>query len=411
MIIEQIVSQHAEESAFLWLLRDQAVRAPHYTLEDIAALEQRIQAHLDGLRVAGTAAWSLCEEGLQQAEAGEVFAAACLALEASEEAWLSRVLETVVAAPESIRGLVSALGWVPKQRLQGLVVHWLESQESLYRLLGISACAIQRVDCGAYLQHALDDPEPGIRARALRSVGEIGRLDLLPTLGEHLEDEDGASRFWAAWSSTLLGSGDGIQVLQRQVEEAGDRKGAALAIVLRAMEREAAMRGVGSLSGDAAFQRLVVQAAGIIGDPVTVPWLIHQMETPALARVAGESFSLITGVDIAYQDLEGDWPDGFEAGPTERAEDEDVAMDPDEDLPWPDPAATAAWWSEHHDRYPAGQRLLCGRPVSPGVCVEVLQQGYQRQRRAAALELALSSPDRALFNTSAPAWKQQRSPQ
>ena len=41
------------------------------------------------------------------------------------------------------------------------------------------------------------------------------------------------------------------------------------------------------------------------------------------------------GVDLAYQDLEGDWPEGFHAGPTENREDEDIAMDPDEDLPWP----------------------------------------------------------------------------
>lgn len=46
---------------------------------------------------------------------------------------------------------------------------------------------------------------------------------------------------------------------------------------------------------------------------------------------------VITIVDIAYDDLEGEWPEGFEAGPTENSEDEDVAMDPDEDLPCAEP--------------------------------------------------------------------------
>ena len=27
---------------------------------------------------------------------------------------------------------------------------------------------------------------------------------------------------------------------------------------------------------------------------------------------------MITGVDITYEDLEGEWPEGFEAGPTEN---------------------------------------------------------------------------------------------
>jgi len=57
------------------------------------------------------------------------------------------------------------------------------------------------------------------------------------------------------------------------------------------------------------------------------------MTIPELARVAGEAFTMITGVDIAYEDLEGAWPEGFVAGPTEDPEDENVAMDPDEDLP------------------------------------------------------------------------------
>ena len=61
--------------------------------------------------------------------------------------------------------------------------------------------------------------------------------------------------------------------------------------------------------------------------PVSIPWLIEKMKRPELARVAGEAFSLITGVDLAYDDLEGDWPEGFETGPTENPEDEDVAVD------------------------------------------------------------------------------------
>ena len=73
--------------------------------------------------------------------------------------------------------------------------------------------------------------------------------------------------------------------------------------------------------------------AGAIGDPAFIPWVIEQMTTPALARVAGESFTMITGVDIAYEDLEGERPDGFESGPTEDPEDENVEMDPDENFP------------------------------------------------------------------------------
>jgi hypothetical protein len=63
MIIEHILSQHAEEAAFLWILRDAAIREPHYDLADLNELEARISAHLDGLHVAGEAVWPFCEAG------------------------------------------------------------------------------------------------------------------------------------------------------------------------------------------------------------------------------------------------------------------------------------------------------------------------------------------------------------
>ena len=59
-IIPEIVTQHAEEAAFLWLLRDGAVRVPHYQLPDLAKLDGRVEAHLDGLRVNGDPGWEIC---------------------------------------------------------------------------------------------------------------------------------------------------------------------------------------------------------------------------------------------------------------------------------------------------------------------------------------------------------------
>jgi len=45
-IILDIVSQHAEEAAFLWLLRSNAIYQPHYALKDLAKLDDRVEAHL-----------------------------------------------------------------------------------------------------------------------------------------------------------------------------------------------------------------------------------------------------------------------------------------------------------------------------------------------------------------------------
>ncbi|HEY5911072.1 MAG TPA: hypothetical protein VJA21_10760, partial [Verrucomicrobiae bacterium] len=79
MINEVVVEQHAEEAAFLWTQRDRAVAAPNYRLKDLARLDERVEAHLDGLRIAGQFGWQLCQKALQEPGPGEVFAAAVLA--------------------------------------------------------------------------------------------------------------------------------------------------------------------------------------------------------------------------------------------------------------------------------------------------------------------------------------------
>src|SRR5947208_9541130 len=107
--IEVIVTQHAEEAAFLWLLRDAAVHAPHYALKDLARLDERVEAHLDGLRVAGDFAWKICVKGLEEGAAGEVFAAAGLAFDSGNDEHIQIVVKAGTATAEKARGLVSAL--------------------------------------------------------------------------------------------------------------------------------------------------------------------------------------------------------------------------------------------------------------------------------------------------------------
>lgn len=52
-VITEIVSQHAEEAAFLWLLRSNAIRQPHYALKDLVKLDERVEAHLDAVPATG----------------------------------------------------------------------------------------------------------------------------------------------------------------------------------------------------------------------------------------------------------------------------------------------------------------------------------------------------------------------
>ena len=135
--------------------------------------------------------------------------------------------------------------------------------------------------------------------------------------------------------------------------------------------------------------RTAVKGYGTMGNPGNIPKLLQMVDDPDLDRPSGEAVSMITGVNLAYEDLDTDAPEGFEAGPTEDPEDENVDLDPDEDLPWPDPALVAQWWNENKNRFQVNARYLAGQPVESKQLIHVLKTGYQRWRIAAAVELWL----------------------
>jgi len=153
--------------------------------------------------------------------------------------------------------------------------------------------------------------------------------------------------------------------------------------------------------------RSVLIGTGITGDPIYISTLLRHMSIPEFARVAGEAFCLITGLNLESNGLITDSPENFEAGPTENPEDEDVAMDPDEHLPWPDAEMVKNWWEKNQNLFQAGARYLLGKPISQNHCVEVLKTAGQRQRVAASFEMALMQPSTPLFQIIAPAARQK----
>jgi uncharacterized protein (TIGR02270 family) len=144
----------------------------------------------------------------------------------------------------------------------------------------------------------------------------------------------------------------------------------------------------------------------VVGDPVAVPWLIERVNEPTLARRAGEAVTMITGVDIEDLHLDGEPPEGFESGPTDNPEEEDVSVDADSDLPWADPEKISAWWKENAGSFKGGSRHLLGKPVSAETAREVLNTGRQRVRACAAVELVMLEPGKPLVEVREPGYRQ-----
>ena len=405
-IIEAIVAQHAEEAAFQWLLRNDAIGAPHYSLSDLAHLDDRIAAHLDGLRLAGDAGWEICRRELQWQEPGELFTASVLAFESGQTAHIEAVAEAAAESPAAAPGLASALAWLPYETARPHLEKLLQSEVPLLRRLGLAVAALHRAerhyaDFGPTLESALREVDPTVTPRALRAAGELGRLELLSPCQALLTSDNNEIRFWAAWATTVLGDKTATSMLTAIASEGGPRAEYACTTAVRAMAPKQARHWQRQLVDQTDNRRLAVLAAGACGDPQLIPWLIETMSVDEQARVAGEAFTLITGVDLAFNDLQRDQPEDFQAGPTEDPADEDVALDADEDLAWPDADLVLAWWETNGRHFKPGQRHLAGLAVAEQTLQSVLRTGLQRQRIAAALELVLLKPGRPLFEVRA----------
>jgi uncharacterized protein (TIGR02270 family) len=317
------------------------------------------------------------------------------------------VIEIANGELAASHAVASALSWVQPRQAESRIRALATADTLGRRRIGIEAALSRRLDYTIELEPR-NIADASLSAMVLRGIGELGRLDLLPTAELFLKAEDLDVRFSAAWSAALLSAKpEALSALATIAQSARRHRERALYAVMHRADPGAAKVWQRKLAQDAATLRLAVQGAGAIGDPAEIPWLIEQMRTPALARVAGESFTTITGVDIAYQDLEGERADGFESGPTEDPADENVEMDPDENLPWPDPNLIQKWWQSNRSAFQPGTRHLIGKPITIDWCKQVLRIGRQRQRASAALELAMRQPGTPLFEVRAPGFRQK----
>jgi len=403
-----IVEQHAEEAAFLWILRNGAIRAPNHNLESLAGLDERIDAHLDGLRIAGAHGWDECRRQLEWRETGEVFAAAYMALRSRIGRRLDLVLEVVGSSVELARGVIGALAWLPYSDVDETIGGFLRSDDAVMRCIGLAASAAHRRDPGHALASAMIDSDPILRGRAVKAAAELGRRDLLPLCVDASESISPDERFWNGWSAALLGDRQSAGILRRTAVACGPLAERACDLATRRMSPGEALNWHRDLSQPNGNARLAIVVTRALGDPTLMPWLLDAMRCEELARLAGEAFTFITGVELPRAGLAAMRPDGFASRPTDDPSDDDVAMDPDEHLPWPYPGAVARWWSANHLSFVGGNRYLMGRPITPENLHAILSRGGQRQRAAAALELVHFQPGQPLFEVRARADVQMR---
>jgi uncharacterized protein (TIGR02270 family) len=211
-----------------------------------------------------------------------------------------------------------------------------------------------------------------------------------------------ADQFWTAWSMVLLGETGWLGTLWDAAFTAAPYSWRALDLAARASPTAESKRQLEIMRARPEMMPAAVDGAAASGDPAHLPWLLECLAEPLLARRAAVALCTIVGIDLEEDQAVGDAPPDAPSGPSDDPEDDDVALDPDHQLLWPNVAVVTRLCHARAAGLRAGARYLLGRPVTADCLTDVLRDGSQLHRRAAAFEQALLTPGLPLAETRNP---------
>jgi len=400
-----IYEEYVTEAAFLWVLRSISVNEPHNDRENILTLERRIEAQLDGLMTSLNLGWQVCEEALELLEPGEVFTAMVVAMRSHDSTKIKIAVDAGLSSKYAMKGLVSAMGWLSADIADTWIDRFLNGKDMQHKYLGIAACSVRRTDPGDALISILkrDDciHDVQLHSRSLRLIGELRRQDCMPFINNAIASDDEVIRFWANWSAVLLGQHASVDNLKSYILKSSSFQDKAIQLVFRVLDVNKGRDWISELSKDKKQIRAVIKALGILGDPHAVNWLINKMNDPLYAKLAGESFAYITGIDFVKSDLSIDAPDIYPSIPNDNLDDDIIGLDEDENLTYPNVEKVASIWQKYGQKFIVGKRYFFGQPITVKHLNDKVKNGMQRQKYAASLELALHENGAPISNIQA----------
>jgi hypothetical protein len=166
--IPDLVAAHLEELEFLWPQWAEARCSPDYLVPELGRLEERIEANLDALVLAGDEAETLIEEALGAPSAALVRSAAMVMLHsdpASREVLLGRLGE---ATPAAALALAEALGAVePASAVERATEVAIDAQAPAAVLASAWTLALwgRPIPGPERVRLYLTEPEPALRRR------------------------------------------------------------------------------------------------------------------------------------------------------------------------------------------------------------------------------------------------------
>lgn len=402
LILWDVVEEHFDEAEFLYEQWRSSANSALYTLEElVSGPERRLEAHLDGLRVAGLPVIPrLVSPVLSDSQV--------------EPARLTVALLTLLSVGESPASFRAVFAVLREESF--------ERRQAAFQALLLT----ERSECSSLLASELDSLNPDI----LRLLARRGVDPGFSRVSSFLRSDDPRRIAAGLEVVSLFGYGESRPLVKSLLKANpmnldGLRAGAVLGLsivdsCLRLLsEAETPCEGcvlLLALEGQTHFQRSF--RSNLEKSPLSTLWGLGFLGTieaadvvleccnnksDAVARLAGEAFRAITGLDAEEDRYHRDpvEPTANETLPAfdEDDLDADLADDPLEELPLPQPQMYADFWAQNRKDYAVETRYINGEPQNVESLVQSLERVSTRRRHAIAFQLRMLTRGKVVVPT------------
>lgn len=353
--IPELAQTHAEELAYLWHRRRSAIRSSTLTIRDFGDLNERIEAHLEGLLLCAESLPEVVGERLGLDDRDEVFAGAWPLLRSGSPEAAKTVLSAfAVAQGARLYGLRDALGMASPLHTEATLRAALSHGSPAHAAAAALALAMQRrLDpADSRLARLLDDPTPAIAVQAWQALLQVDTAaNPIPRPYAAAIGHENPELRAAALEAGIWRGEPWAPTVIRKLAEAGNALGLEW------------FMAVGDATGaEGLLKALAPQAnarhcklASRSGHPAAIQNLLEWMssEDPSVAADAGAGWFRVTGFDVEGE--RASVPVGPEADEIDREFAPEVRL--------PDLARARQQWAANGARWLAGARWCRGHDI------------------------------------------------
>ncbi len=380
-----VVSQLADNCAWLWERREQVAHSlfGDPTRRQLEELDERLDAHLDALRVCEGSAREEVLGGLATADAGGVFTAAVLLAgrpARRDGDALAALVTAVRNSTWAIRPFAVALHWIDESAFAHSAHSLAEHDDAVARAIVVTAASMRRLDYEHRITAALLDDAACVIEAGCAAAALTGMRAALPLIEAHCAATDRAVAVAAGTAASLLGSAKPRRALASLASGDGDSPiaEAAARSLFQSLPPEHAPSVHRELFGARPESRAAMKAAGAAGARELVPFLLDHVEDGALASIAAGEFAAITGYDLAPGNVQANH------GEMDEVDDEEIDERTRRAACAIDARSLADWWHRHAPRFRSSVRYLEGAVATD----EILARAVAGRRQAVRLSAA-----------------------